>query len=335
MVVIECPHCSEEIEMDDDAYGLFECPYCSGEYEWGEAPKTTMKKKTSKYNFKSRDIIKERTRNIGSSNTSNRQSKPRKEYTTNLQYGALNFTSLAINTALLFIVIIGLNSNSWYGFSYSNDGFDGEGDGEIKANFGSSYVEYTITEDERPSYWDEDLTYYYFGGSMISYESQLEQAKASLKSTEEMCEDWEENDQCDTMITQAQESVDFWNSWDSAGSFLLGLLIFTLILLIVTLSSKILVLFNHNEWLFTNDEMMKVVNKIENIATLVTCSMLIIGLLMYWMFLPNIENWWDILDDTTPSGLSSGLGIIWWITLLTSVMLIISSTFETVAKRNA
>jgi len=335
MVVIECPHCSEEIEMDDDAYGLFECPYCSGEYEWGEAPKTTMKKKTSKYNFKSRDIIKERTRNIGSSNTSNRQSKPRKEYTTNLQYGALNFTSLAINTALLFIVIIGLNSNSWYGFSYSDDGFDGEGDGEIKANFGSSYVEYTITEDERPSYWDEDLTYYYFGGSMISYESQLEQAKASLKSTEEMCEDWEENDQCDTMITQAQESVDFWNSWDSAGSFLLGLLIFTLILLIVTLSSKILVLFNHNEWLFTNDEMMKVVNKIENIATLVTCSMLIIGLLMYWMFLPNIENWWDILDDTTPSGLSSGLGIIWWITLLTSVMLIISSTFETVAKRNA
>ena len=335
MVVIECPHCSEEIEMDDDAYGLFECPYCSGEYEWGEAPKTTMKKKTSKYNFKSRDIIKERTRNIGSSNTSNRQSKPRKEYTTNLQYGALNFTSLAINTALLFIVIIGLNSNSWYGFSYSDDGFDGEGDGEIKANFGSSYVEYTITEDERPSYWDEDLTYYYFGGSMISYESQLEQAKASLKSTEEMCEDWEDNDQCDTMITQAQESVDFWNSWDSAGSFLLGLLIFTLILLIVTLSSKILVLFNHNEWLFTNDEMMKVVNKIENIATLVTCSMLIIGLLMYWMFLPNIENWWDILDDTTPSGLSSGLGIIWWITLLTSVMLIISSTFETVAKRNA
>ena len=321
--------------MDDDAYGLFECPYCSGEYEWGEAPKTTTKKKTSKYNFKSRDIIKERTRNIGSSNTSNRQSKPRKEYTTSLEYGALNFTSLAINAALLFIVIIGLNSNSWYGFSYTDDGFDGEGDGEIKANFGPSYVEYTITEDERQSYWDEDLTYYYFGGSMINYESQLEQAKASLKSTEEMCEDWEENEQCDTMITQGQESVDFWNSWDSAGSFLLGLLIFTLILLILTLSSKLLVLFNHNEWLFTNDEMMKVVNKIENIATLVTCSMLIIGLLMYWLFLPNIENWWDILDDTTPSGLSSGLGIIWWMTFLTSVVLIVSSTFETVAKRNA
>lgn len=334
MVVIECPHCSEDIEMDDDAYGLFECPYCSGEYEWGEAPKTTIKKKTSKYNFKSRDIIKERTRNIGSSNASNR-SKPKREYNTVLQYNALNFTSLAINTVLLFIIIIGLNSNSWYGFIYSDDGFDGEGDGEIEANFGISYVEYTITEEERPSYWDEDLTYYYFGGSMINYESQLAQAKANLESTEEMCEDWEENDQCDTMITQAQESVDFWNSWDSAGSFLLGLLIFTLILLIATLSSKILVIFNHNEWLFTNDEMMKIVNKIENIATLVTSSMLIIGLLMYWLFLPNIENWWDILDDTPPPGLSSGLGMIWWITLLTSVVLIISSTFESISNKKA
>ena len=170
---------------------------------------------------------------------------------------------------------------------------------------------------------------------MINYESQLAQAKANLESTEEMCEDWEENDQCDTMITQAQESVDFWNSWDSAGSFLLGLLIFTLILLIATLSSKILVIFNHNEWLFTNDEMMKIVNKIENIATLVTSSMLIIGLLMYWLFLPNIENWWDILDDTPPPGLSSGLGMIWWITLLTSVVLIISSTFESISNKKA
>ena len=334
MVVIECPHCSEDIEMDDDAYGLFECPYCSGEYEWGEAPKTTPKKKTSKYNFKSRDIIKERTRNIGSSNTSNR-SKPKKDYNTVLQYNALNFTSLAINTVLLFIIIIGLNSNSWYGFSLTDEGFDGDGDGEIKANFGLSYVEYTITEEERTSYWNEDVTYYYFSGAMINYQSEFEQAKANLESTEEMCEDWEENDQCDTMITQAQESVDFWNSWDSAGSFLLGLLIFTLILLIATLSSKLLIIFNHNEWLFTNDEMMKIVNKTENIATLVTSSMLIIGLLMYWLFLPNIENWWDILDDTPPAGLSSGLGLIWWMTLLTSLILIISSTFESMANRKA
>lgn len=37
MVVIECPHCEEHIELDDDASGLFECPFCEGEFEWGES----------------------------------------------------------------------------------------------------------------------------------------------------------------------------------------------------------------------------------------------------------------------------------------------------------
>ena len=40
MVEILCPHCEEEIELDDDAYGEFSCPYCGGEFEWGEAPKS-------------------------------------------------------------------------------------------------------------------------------------------------------------------------------------------------------------------------------------------------------------------------------------------------------
>lgn len=37
MVQIECPHCEEEIELDDDAVGEFSCPYCDGEFEWGES----------------------------------------------------------------------------------------------------------------------------------------------------------------------------------------------------------------------------------------------------------------------------------------------------------
>ena len=43
MVEILCPHCEEEIELDDDAYGEFSCPYCDGEFEWGEKPKTRAK----------------------------------------------------------------------------------------------------------------------------------------------------------------------------------------------------------------------------------------------------------------------------------------------------
>ena len=35
VVVIQCPHCEEEIVLDDDAFGEFECPHCENEFEWG------------------------------------------------------------------------------------------------------------------------------------------------------------------------------------------------------------------------------------------------------------------------------------------------------------
>ena len=35
MVELLCPHCEEEIELDDDASGVFACPLCDGEFEWG------------------------------------------------------------------------------------------------------------------------------------------------------------------------------------------------------------------------------------------------------------------------------------------------------------
>ena len=34
MVDILCPHCEQEIAIDDDACGDFECPHCGGEFEW-------------------------------------------------------------------------------------------------------------------------------------------------------------------------------------------------------------------------------------------------------------------------------------------------------------
>jgi hypothetical protein len=39
MVEILCPHCEEEIEIEDDASGEFACPHCDGEFEWNvDAP---------------------------------------------------------------------------------------------------------------------------------------------------------------------------------------------------------------------------------------------------------------------------------------------------------
>ena len=39
MVEILCPHCEEEIVLEDDASGDFECPECGGEFEWNVKPK--------------------------------------------------------------------------------------------------------------------------------------------------------------------------------------------------------------------------------------------------------------------------------------------------------
>ncbi len=46
MVEILCPHCEEEIELENDASGDFECPHCEGEFEWNVKPKPKPKPKS-------------------------------------------------------------------------------------------------------------------------------------------------------------------------------------------------------------------------------------------------------------------------------------------------
>ena len=35
MFEIQCPHCSGDIDLADDASGLFDCPHCDEEFEYG------------------------------------------------------------------------------------------------------------------------------------------------------------------------------------------------------------------------------------------------------------------------------------------------------------
>tara|TARA_B100001758_G_C18067692_1_gene431532 strand:+ start:195 stop:602 length:408 start_codon:yes stop_codon:yes gene_type:complete len=41
MVEIQCPHCGEDIELEDEASGLFDCPYCNDEFAWDSPLKSS------------------------------------------------------------------------------------------------------------------------------------------------------------------------------------------------------------------------------------------------------------------------------------------------------
>ena len=41
MVVIQCPHCNLEVELDDGESGLFDCPHCGKEFQWEEMDEDT------------------------------------------------------------------------------------------------------------------------------------------------------------------------------------------------------------------------------------------------------------------------------------------------------
>ena len=40
MVDIKCPHCGENIGLEDGISGMFDCPYCHNEFFWGDEKKT-------------------------------------------------------------------------------------------------------------------------------------------------------------------------------------------------------------------------------------------------------------------------------------------------------
>ena len=42
MPLIQCPHCGEDIELEDGASGLFDCPYCDKDFTWDGAVKVIV-----------------------------------------------------------------------------------------------------------------------------------------------------------------------------------------------------------------------------------------------------------------------------------------------------
>lgn len=36
MVELQCPHCEEDIELENYAFGFFDCPHCGEEFSWNK-----------------------------------------------------------------------------------------------------------------------------------------------------------------------------------------------------------------------------------------------------------------------------------------------------------
>jgi len=105
---------------------------------------------------------------------------------------------------------------------------------------------------------------------------------------------------------------------------------FILFILVAMNSASLL---NHLGWLDTNESMMANFRKTENMVGLVTYSLILLGILMYWIFIPSLDDLWDINDATAPSGLSSGLGLVWWSTLLLT-LICLTTTSIAAARKN-
>lgn len=315
MVVIECPHCSDEIEMDDDSYGLFECPSCGGEYEWGEEPKTKISKSTKKTDFSK---LKKR------SNSNKKTVK-----TAPIESAMLvepNQILMTMFTVLMMVIILaGLNSDFWYKVSYSTyDEWDDNGrDIETGWSFSSSTTVAATTY--------EDIEVSTLSSSDFSY--QIEYAELAIENMEDYCRDWGDSEEakeyCDEALDELQESLDSHNSWNNAGTFLWIFIMLGLLCSIAIILLNFFAILDDYKAIHLPENIYDNYSKINTILNLVLPSLLIIGCILYWIMAPDPE----AMIDEVPDDFSSGPGMIWWVTVIISIGYIIKPAITLTKER--
>ena len=345
MVVIECPHCDEDLEMDDGAYGLFECPYCGNDYEWGEKPKSTKKKTTGSLNLsklkkKSRTKSKPQTKIIDK----------RKQYSSQknvdlLEYGGFQVSSLFATFAMLMLIFTGLNSDSWYTadwweeYDYEEKEYRGLSEDTGRGttmSFGTSgvFVEsvrdtktYSSgdTVDDGEEY--EDISY-----SGIDYSNMLVQISASISQQKEYCKDsdnagWGQTEdefeaECLDSLDDLNEQYDWYNSWDNAGTSISIVMIISLIFCLLIFSIKTVLLLHKLGFISHNKSLLTKIAFWDNILSSILGGILIIGLIIYWSLTPDFNHIFRLQGGDEPDDYSYGLGMIWWLTLIYSFVYI-------------
>jgi len=333
MVVIECPHCSEDIEMDDDAYGLFDCPYCDNEYEWGDAPKSKInrKRKIKPIQKKSTTVNRTRTDRKKSSNYSRNISGGGKNL-----LGGIQLLTFVVTIILAMVLFLGLNSESWYVIKNDADA------GDQVINFGSS--EYIMTLYSEYEY-DDDESIERVSISGQDYQSNVEFAEAALELMEEYCseyngqswegldeDEWE--DRCSDDIRDIKADIEWWSGWDFSGIWITGTMIFGLILTLFALAIKTTGLLSDYKLVRLPEKFTNNYCKIDSMTNFILVSIVFLGGIMYRIAIPDIESHYEAIYDDR--GFSSGLGMIWWFMMITVVLkFIILSAEVTLRKRSA
>ena len=289
MVEILCPHCEEEIELDDDAVGEFSCPYCDGEFEWGEPEE------------------EETDLDFGDFNKVHSGSA-------NLIYKP---AMLAFTLVMVIITVVGLNSGSWYGASVTMEGGDLEG--EINYDFGLSEADFSSSL----SYRQQDTQKSTVINNYEDMEKEMLEYLLLDWNEGEDCEAPWANYDCEEvaeMVEEVQMLADWWGDWDSSGSLLKFFLIMSLIFFIIILISKILLLLDEKGNMKLPANLIEVLNKWDNVSTFVTGILLLIGCVIYAIMMPGEMDgytfWWA---HDAGADISAGMGMIWWTTLILSI----------------
>ena len=332
MAELQCPHCEEDIELNDGAYGLFDCPYCDEEFEWEEPPKPKNKRKSKitkpqskfKKQTKKKDVTTKKK--IVSSHT-----------------GPLFDLSQVIMMAFTFLMLIflfiGLNSNSWYYIDDSDSESDSDWSNEYEneMNFGLTDVEtysHSITVfdgDEEISENTRSTHYYGLSDSSIR---QLENVQESLDECKENADEWGMNkSDCDELyeesLDDAEASATWWGKWSTSGLLLKIIIICSLLSLMSILTMKITVLLDEAYIIQLSENFKGKFNLIDRMLIQCTGAMLILGCLIYALFVPNYEDSQFATMFTDDTGnMYSGMGLMWWTTLIISICYLSTSLIQ-------
>ena len=334
MVVIECPHCSEEIEMDDDAHGLFDCPYCGNEYEWGEAPKKKLRKKkpkTPERKTMPRDRIKKFRR---------------QEEKGVLAYGGIQFSAFFATFVMLTLIFTGLNSDEWYTADWweeyddenreACDLSEGTGSGETWS-FGTSVILQEEVRDLRTgSCWDgdnygEEYERNTYDGTeyatvLIEYTEYIEEQEEYCKEAPGWMDSGEQDEfeeQCEDDLEQLGEIYDWYDSWDNAGTVIQIFMIISFIFCLFILSAKTYLLLQQIGIINSSPDLTQKISKYDNLLSSIMAGFIVIGLIVYWLLIPDFNHLFRLNDNwEEPDDYSYGLGMIWWSLMIFSLVYI-------------